>query len=95
MKLVMIVADAARLDDLRRDLHALEAPGYSVLPVIEGGGRTGVHSGDRVHPGALAALFVVAPDGQAAALFDGMVARRDAAGDTVTRLFMLPVERQA
>ena len=31
----------------------------TVIPVAEGGGRTGVHSGDRVHPGALAIVMVV------------------------------------
>ena len=83
MKLVLVFADAARLDVIRRDLHDLKALGYSVLPVIEGEGRTGLHSGDRVHPGALAALF------------EELTRRRDAAGDTISRLFMLPVERQA
>jgi nitrogen regulatory protein PII len=95
MKLILIIADAARLDTLRTDLHALGAPGYSVFPVVEGGGRTGVHSGDRVHPGALAALVVVAEESEAARVFDQLVARRDAAGDRITRLFLLPVERQA
>jgi hypothetical protein len=95
MKLILIVADAARLDALRADLHALGAPGYSLFPVVEGEGRTGVHSGDRIHPGALAALIVVTPAAEAAQLFDGLVARRDAAGDRITRLFLLPVERQA
>ena len=95
MKLVLIVADAARMDALRRDLHELEAPGYSILPVVEGEGRTGLHSGDRVHPGALAALFVVASDAAAVTLFEEIARRRDVAGDPVTRLFLLPVERQA
>jgi hypothetical protein len=95
MKLVILFADAARLDVIRRELHDLKAPGYSVLPVVEGEGRTGLHSGDRIHPGALAAIFVVAPDEQATTLFEDLARRRDAAGDTITRLFMLPVERQA
>ena len=95
MKLVLVFADAARLDVIRRDLHDLKVPGYSVLPVVEGEGRTGLHSGDRIHPGALAALFVVAPDDEAATLFEELARRRDVAGDTITRLFMLPVERQA
>jgi len=95
MKLILIVADATRLDALRADLHALGAPGYSLFPVVEGEGRTGVHAADRVHPGALAALIVVAEENEAARLFDQLVARRDAAGDRITRLFLLPVERQA
>lgn len=95
MKLVMMFADAARVDTLRHDLAALGAPGYTVVPVVEGGGRTGIHGGDRVHPGALALVMVIAEDAQAARLFEEMVKWRDAHGDLVSRLFLMPVERQA
>jgi hypothetical protein len=95
MKMILIVADAARLDPIRRDLAALDAPGYTAWAVSEGAGRTGLHTGDRVHPGALATLFVVEAEPQATALFEELVRRRDAAGDRITRLFLAPVERQA
>ncbi len=95
MKLVLAIADVGCLEEMRRTLHRLDAPGYTVLPVAEGAGRTGLHTGDRVHPGALAAVAVVAPDAQAATLFDELVRCREAIGDTVTRFFLLPVERQA
>lgn len=95
MKMILIMADASRFDAIRAELAELRAPGYSALPVIEGAGRTGVHAGDRVHPGGLVALFVVEPADSAHALFDELVRRRDAAGDRVTRFYLLPVERQA
>ncbi|MBI5836929.1 MAG: hypothetical protein HZB25_06780 [Candidatus Eisenbacteria bacterium] len=95
MKMLWIVADAVRLDPLREKLVELRAPGYSVMPVVEGAGRTGLHTGDRVHPGALAAVMVVAEDADADRIFEGMVRCRDECGDTVTRIFLLPVERQA
>ena len=95
MKLVLIVADAARLDAIRRDLAELGAPGYTALPVVEGAGRTGLHTGDRVHPGALVALLVIADDAIATRVFEELARRRDAAADRVTRVFLLPVERQA
>ncbi|HVP37609.1 MAG TPA: hypothetical protein VMS93_00340 [Candidatus Saccharimonadales bacterium] len=94
MKLLLVMADAARLDRLREKLVELGAPGYSVLPVVEGSGRTGVHRADRVHPGALAAVIVVAEDAQADTLFEGLDQCRRECGDTVTRIFVLPVERQ-
>jgi nitrogen regulatory protein PII len=94
MKMVLIMADAARIDALRQALSALGAPGYTVLPVAEGGGRTGVHTGDRVHPGALALVMVVDEDAPATRLFDELVRRRDAMGDDVSKLFLMPVERQ-
>jgi hypothetical protein len=93
--MLLIVADAARVDSVRRVLHEGGAPGSTELPVVLGEGRTGVHAGDRVHPGALVALFAVVEDEAAAPLFDSLVARRDAEGDRVTRCFLLPVERQA
>ncbi|HEU4334137.1 MAG TPA: hypothetical protein VFT32_06535 [Candidatus Eisenbacteria bacterium] len=95
MKMILCLVNAARLDALRGELAAAEASGYSVIPVAEGSGRSGVHAGDRVHPGALAAVFVVEEDARAAALFARLTAWRDAASDDLTRFFILPVERQA
>jgi nitrogen regulatory protein PII len=95
MKLVMMMADAARLDGVKADLAELGVPGYTVIPVSEGAGRTGVHSGDRVHPGALAVVMVIDEDVAAGRLFDEMVKRRDSQADDVSRLFLMPVERQA
>lgn len=93
--MLLVLADAARFDDVKQDLVALGAAGYSAMPVIEGAGRTGLHAGDRVHPGGLVSLFVVAEDAAAGGMFEEMVRRRDAANDRVTRFFLLPVERQA
>jgi nitrogen regulatory protein PII len=95
MKMVLMMADAARIDVVRRDLASLGAPGYTVIPVVEGGGRTGIHTGDRVHPGALALVMVVDEDARADRLFEEMAKRRDAHGDLMSRLFLMPVERQA
>jgi hypothetical protein len=95
MKMILMMADAVRFDAIRDDLRQLRAAGYTALPVIEGAGRSGLHAGDRVHPGGLVALMVVESDDHAGPLFDELVNRRDAAGDRVTRLFLVPVERQA
>ena len=95
MKLLWIIADAARLEDVQRTLREHGAPGWTVSPVLEGTGRTGMHRGDRVHPGALVNLYCVAEDSSAQVLFEAVVRARDAAEDLVTRLFLLPVERQA
>jgi len=95
MKMILMMADAARLDAIRDDLRELRAAGYTVLPIIEGAGRSGLHAGDRVHPGGLIAVMVVESDDHADPLFEDLVRRRDVAGDRVTRLFLVPVERQA
>ena len=95
MKMVLMMADAARLDAIRADLMEHGAPGYTACPVLEGAGRTGLHAGDRVHPGGLVMLMIAAPDADAEKLFNELVQRRDQAADRVTRLFILPVERMA
>jgi nitrogen regulatory protein PII len=95
MKMLMMMADATRIDAVRKDLAALGAPGYTVLPVAEGRGRTGIHKADRIHPGALAMVMVIDEDNSADRLFDEMTKRRDAHGDLMSRLFLVPVERQA
>jgi nitrogen regulatory protein PII len=93
--MVLMLADGARLDAVRSQLRALGVPGYTVLAVEEGRGRTGVHAGDRVHPGALAMVIVVDEDGNAVRLFEALAKSRDLMGDDVSRLFLVPVERQA
>lgn len=95
MKMIWMVADAARLAAIREEIGELGVKGYSVLPVAEGSGRTGHHAGDRIHPGGLVAVVIVDEDREADRLFDQLARRRDQAGDAVTRLFLLPVEREA
>jgi nitrogen regulatory protein PII len=95
VKMILMFADASRLEAVHGDLAALGAPGYTVLPVAEGAGRTGIHSGDRVHPGALALLVVADEDAAADSLFRELTRARDRRGDAVSRLFLMPVERQA
>ena len=94
MKMVLGIVDAARVDGLRRVLTDSHVPGYTELPVVEGVGRTGIHAGDRVHPGALMAVFTVVDDALSSRLFVNLVRHRDAAGDGVSRFFVLPVERE-
>lgn len=95
MKLLWVVCDAARAEGYKEALATSGAPGWTLSPVLEGSGRTGLHAGDRVHPGGLLQLSCVASDDEAGRLFDVIQRAREAAGDTVTRLFLLPVERQA
>ena len=89
-----MAADAARLDLLREKLRELGACGYSILPMLEGCGESGVHTGDRVHPGALVMVMIVVPAEKAGGLFDAIVRWRDQAQDKLTKLFLVPVERQ-
>ncbi len=93
--MVLGVIDAAFLDDVKADLAAAHAPGYTLMPVLEGAGHTGIHAGNRVHPGSLVALWVMGDDDEVHRLLDMLVARRDARHDSVTRFVVVPVERVA
>ena len=94
MKMLLGIVDAARVDGLRRVLNDSHVPGYTELPVVEGVGRSGIHAGDRVHPGALMAVFTVVDDAVSSSLFESLVRHRDTTGDRVSRFFVLPVERE-
>jgi nitrogen regulatory protein PII len=95
MKMILVFADATRLEKVRAALKEVGAAGYTVLSVAEGAGQTGVHTGDRVHPGALALVMVIEEDAKAEAMFDELVRRRDATDDHMSKLFLMPVLRQA
>ena len=95
MKMILMLADSDRWPAIRDDLREAGASGYSAMPVLEGAGKTGTHAGDRVHPGGLVLVFVIEPDDRAIALFERLARRRDEARDPVSRLFLVPVERQA
>ena len=94
MKMLLGIVDAARVDGLRRVLNDSNVPGYTELPVVEGVGRTGIHAGDRVHPGALLAVFTIVDDEASSGLFESLGRHRDETGDGITRFFVLPVERE-
>ena len=66
-----------------------------MIPVAEGAGRTGVHAAIACTPARWPWSMVIDEDAPAATLFDELVKRRDARGDDVSRLFLMPVERQA
>jgi hypothetical protein len=95
MKMLLVLADASRLDDYRAGLDALGSPGHTVCPVLAGEGRTGLRAGDRVHPGAMVVVFSVLEDAQADAMLAGLMDLRGRLQDVVTRFFVLPVERSA
>ncbi len=48
-----------------------------------------------MHPGVLVRLFAVVDDERAIPLFEALVQGRDAGADSITRFFLLPIERQA
>jgi len=62
MKTVVVVTDTDGVVAFERALLSDGGYGFSVLPISSGRGRTGIKTGDRVHPGTSSLLFTVVPD---------------------------------
>jgi hypothetical protein len=66
---------------------------FTLLPTVLGRGRSGVHAGSRVHPGASSLLFTVVDEAAAAETVRFLHGLRDRLGvGEVTKIFSLPVE---
>ena len=93
MRLLLVVTDPDAVTEMERNLLAGGHAGFTVVPNAWGSGRTGFHTGDRVHPGGTPVMFTVVPQDQE----DGVVAlireARDRTGAReVTRIYSLPAE---
>ena len=91
MTMLVVVTDSDAMPAFERALVDSGDVGFTVVPTMSGRGRSGLHAGDRVHPGGSSVLFVVLPDEDEAAAAKVLRAVRDRenVADT-TRIFSLP-----
>jgi len=61
MKAIMIVTDSEAVPAFERAI-AERHRGFTVLEAVLGSGRSGLKTGDRVHPGASSLIFTVVPE---------------------------------
>jgi nitrogen regulatory protein PII len=61
MKLIVILVDAARADDVQRLLDARDLPGFTQIPNVLGKGETGRKLGTRAFPGSSNLFFTAVP----------------------------------
>ncbi len=80
MKAVVVITDSEALRDFEQAFVTAKGPGFTVIPSLLGKGRTGLKSGDRVHPGASTVLFTVVPDADLEGTLAFLRGVRDAAG---------------
>ncbi len=93
MRLLLVVTDPGAVGPIERGLMGRGQTGFTVIPQAWGSGRTGLHTGDRVHPGGTSVLFTVVPDAAAPGALSAIREARDAAGARdLTRIFSLPAE---
>jgi hypothetical protein len=88
MPMLVVVTDSDAMPAFERALIESGDIGFTVVPTVWGRGRTGVHAGDRVHPGGSSLLFLVASrhDVEAAAEVLRGVRDRENVAET-TRMF--------
>jgi len=91
MTMLVVVADSDAMPAFERALVDSGDHGFTVVPTVSGRGRSGLHAGDRVHPGGSSVLFVVLPDEDEETTVNVLRAVRDRenVADT-TRIFSVP-----
>lgn len=62
MKMLFLVTDSEYEPHCMNTLREKGVTGYTVIPDVQGMGRTGLKLGDRVHPGASVVVIAVVPD---------------------------------
>jgi hypothetical protein len=89
--MLVVVADSDAMPAFERALVDSGDHGFTVVPTVSGRGRSGLHGGDRVHPGGSSVLFLVLPDEDEEATVSVLRAVRDRenVADT-TRIFKVP-----
>jgi hypothetical protein len=86
-KAVVVVTDSEVMPAFERALFE-SGLGFTVIPRIIGAGRTGLKTGDRVHPGGSSLLFSVVPADEWTAVQALLRRVRDEAGVAdATRFF--------
>jgi len=93
MKLLLVITEQEALPAFERAFLETGDRGFTVAPRVFGRGRSGLHAGNRVHPGASGMIFTVVPDAEADATLRFLRETRDKAGvGAHTKIYSLPAE---
>jgi hypothetical protein len=96
MKAIMLVTDSEVVREYERALVARGHRGFTVVPAVEGSGRHGLKTGDRVHPGSSSLLLTVVSEPDAPPLVEALRRVRDDQGyGEVTRMWTFAAEEVA
>lgn len=96
MKAIMLVTDSEVMREYERALVGEGHRGFTVVPAAEGSGRSGLKTGDRVHPGSSSLLLTVVDEREAPTLLSALRRVRDGRGyGEVTRIWSFAAEEVA
>jgi hypothetical protein len=89
--MLVVVTESDALPAFERALLESGDRGFTVVPRVWGRGRSGMHAGDRVHPGGSSLLFLVVPEEDLASTQDLLRRVRDQEGVADrTKMFVVP-----
>ncbi len=93
MRAVVVITDADALGDFERAFLEAGSRGFTIVPSVFGRGRTGLKTGDRVHPGGSSLMFTVIDDADVAEVVEFLKGVRDRAGvGPSTKIYATTVE---
>jgi hypothetical protein len=96
MRAVVVITDSEAMKAYERAFVESGTRGFTILPTLAGRGRTGLKTGDRVHPGSSSLLFTVLPEGELASALDFLRRVRDGAGVAeATKIYVAAVDEVA
>ena len=93
MRAVVVITDADAIRDFERAFLEAGSRGFTIVPEVFGRGRSGLKTGDRVHPGGSSLLFSVVGDHEVEEVVAFVKGVRDRAGVTdSTKIYSAPVD---
>ena len=93
MKVVVLITDSNAMTEFERACLSNPERGFTIVPKVVGRGKTGLKTGDRVHPGGSSLLFTVVPDNELDSTLGFLKQVRDQVGvGEATKLYVTDVE---
>ena len=93
MRAVVVITDAGAMPEFERAFLEAGTRGFTILPAVFGRGRSGLKTGDRVHPGGSSLLFTIVGDDEVAEVAAFLQGVRDHAGAREsTRMYTAAVD---
>lgn len=93
MKAIVVITDSDAIPAFERAFLESGDRGFTVVPTVWGRGKTGLKTGDRVHPGGSSLLFTVVADQEQDAVLAFVREVRDRAGvRELTKIYVTGVE---
>jgi len=93
MKAVVVITDSDAMEAFERAFLESGDRGFTIMPTVAGRGKTGLKTGDRVHPGGSSLLFTVLADDDVEGALAFLRSVRDTEGvREQTKIYVAAVE---